>query len=257
MRQNSGSRCACIFIIRAKDVEMSGETPECNTHQDIVGFKYPLRRFREALKSQRKVKVVAIGSSSTAGADKILPFPPRLEMMLRDHFKGSMIDVVNRGIGGQEAPEELSRFESDVIAEAPSLVIWQVGTNAVYHYKDYNPADVATAISVGLGWLADLTMDVVLMDLQYTKAMIEKPGPCDPVKLPLSEDMVSKIAAAAAGAKQQVNVFGRFALMKSWVDSGIPLESMDDQGADNLHTSKWATNCVTQALFEAIINSPL
>jgi hypothetical protein len=29
-----------------------------------------------------------------------------------------MIDVLNRGIGGQEAPEELSRFEPDVIAEA-------------------------------------------------------------------------------------------------------------------------------------------
>jgi hypothetical protein len=26
----------------------------------------------------------------------------------------------------------MSRFEPDVIAEAPSLVIWQVGTNAVF-----------------------------------------------------------------------------------------------------------------------------
>ena len=43
-----------------------------------------------------------------------------------------MIDVLNRGIGGQEAPSELSRFEPDVLAEAPALVIWQVGTNAVF-----------------------------------------------------------------------------------------------------------------------------
>ena len=50
-----------------------------------------------------------------------------------------MIDVVNRGNGGQEAPEELSRFENDILAEAPTLVIWQVGTNAVFPTSDYNP----------------------------------------------------------------------------------------------------------------------
>lgn len=47
-------------------------------------------------------------------------------------FYGRMIDVINRGIGGQEAPEELARFESDAIGKAPSLLIWQVGANAVY-----------------------------------------------------------------------------------------------------------------------------
>jgi acyl-CoA thioesterase-1 len=93
---------------------------------------------------------VAIGSSSTAGADDILPFPPRLEVLLRQGFYGRMIDVLNRGIGGQEAPEELSRFESDVIGEAPALVIWQVGTNAVYRNQDYNPDEVKAAIEVGL-----------------------------------------------------------------------------------------------------------
>ncbi len=147
---------------------MSCPTRPCETHQEIVGFRYPLSHFADALKSRRKVKVVAIGSSSTAGADGVLPFPPRLEMLLREKFPGRMIDVLNRGIGGQEAPEELSRFESDVIAEAPALVIWQVGTNAVYHDTSYYRPDVATAIAVGLNWLAGLPMDVVLMDLQYT-----------------------------------------------------------------------------------------
>ena len=236
---------------------MACQPLDCKTHQEIVGFKYPLRHFRTALKSQRKVKVVAIGSSSTAGADKILPFLPRLEMLLRENFYGSMIDVINRGIGGQEALDELSRFESDVIAEAPALVIWQVGTNAVYHYKDYNRADVARAIAAGLDWLAELPMDVVLMDLQYTRAMIEMIPPSDIVKLPISEDMVSRIATVAAGAKPQVNVFRRFALMRQWEADGVSRDALDDGCPEHLHTSKWATNCVAQALSEAIINSPL
>ncbi len=48
-----------------------------------------------------------------------------------------MIDVLNRGMGGQEAPiDELARFEPDVIGEAPALVIWQVGTNAVFRKEE-------------------------------------------------------------------------------------------------------------------------
>ena len=84
-----------------------------------------------------------------------------------------MIDVLNRGIGGQEAPEELARFEPDVIGEAPALVIWQVGTNAVFHDEVYNLDDVGGCDRAGLDWLAGLATDVVLMDLQYTTAIIK------------------------------------------------------------------------------------
>ena len=38
------------------------------------------------------------------------------------NFRDRMIDVLNRGVGGQEATTELPRFEPDVIAEAPALV---------------------------------------------------------------------------------------------------------------------------------------
>ena len=214
----------------------------CDTHPDLVAFRHPLPHLMEGLKRQRKIKIVAIGSSSTAGADNIIPYPPRLELALRNRFYGRMVDVLNRGVGGQEAADELSRFESDVIQEAPSLVIWQVGTNAVFRNQDYNPDEVAAAIAAGLDRLAVLTMDVVLMDLQYTRAIT------GPDKLGLSEAMVARIAAAAERAG--VNLFRRFALMRRWNEDGTPLQELDDGGG--LHTSDWATNCVTQALDGAI-----
>ena len=37
---------------------------------------------------------------------------------------------------------EVSRFEPDVLAEQPALVIWQVGTNAVFRQEEFNPDDV-------------------------------------------------------------------------------------------------------------------
>ena len=220
------------------------DTRPCVTHRDDFQFQYPLKWFKKALDQKRKIKVVALGSSSTAGADGILPFPPRLEMCLRKRFFGQMIDVVNRGISGQEAPEEMSRIEADVIAEGPSLVIWQVGTNAVY--KNYNPDEVRATLAVGLDVLAPLEMDVVLMDLQYTRAIVE---PDD--KLKLANIIMPLISGVAA--QKGVNLFRRFALMKRWVDDNIPLGALDDGADAHLHTSEWATSCVTQALCEVII----
>jgi hypothetical protein len=88
-------------------------------------------------------------------------------------------------------------------------------------------------------------MDVVLMDLQYVRAVL---GP----KIGLSEDMVARISAAAEKAK--VNVFRRFALMRRWNDDKIQIEELDD--GSQLHTSDWATNCITLALDGAIAGAP-
>jgi hypothetical protein len=218
----------------------------CETHPDLVAFKYPLPHLAQSLKRQRKIRIVAIGSSSAAGEGHIIPFPARLELALRDYSYGRMIDVLNRGLGGQEAPEELSRFESDVIGEAPALVIWQVGTNAVFHDEVYSPDAVGAAITAGLDWLAGLPMDVILMDLQYTTAIVK------PEKIGRAKDILSRIETAAD--KARVNLFRRFALMERWcVQGGIPIDELiDPTDGDRLHMSDWATNCATQALFGAI-----
>lgn len=229
-------------------------------YPDLVGFKFRLPHLTESLARQRKTKIVAIGSSSTAGVGEIVPFPHRLEQALRTRFFGRAIDVVNRGTGGQESPEELSRFESDVLAEAPALVIWQIGTNAVFQQCDYNPfhnyGDVEDAIAVGLGWLATLPMDVILMDLRFTQTMVTinagsaAKGHIGPngMNVGFADDIELRIARAAARAG--VDVFKRWALMKRWYEDGVPLSQMDD--GSGLHTGEWATKWVSIALDRAI-----
>ena len=212
------------------------------TGDPLADFKHKLRYLSAALQRPEKVKIVAIGSSSTAGVAPVAPYPPRLEMLLRHKLKRHTIDVVNRGISGEEAPKELERFQSDVLDEAPALVIWQVGTNAIFH--DMDRREVARAIQSGLVQLADLSADVILMDLQYTRAMTDKRK--------ASEEMVAFIAAAADAATTKVNVFQRFALMRRWVDDKIPISALED-GADNhLHVSEWATGCLAEVLSDAI-----
>ena len=221
---------------------------------DPFNFCHPLEHLTRSLNTQRNTKIVAFGSSSTAGKGQVVPYPAYLELMLRGEFGFQetskfgkrMINVINRGIGGEEASTELPRLRSDVIDEAPALVIWQVGTNAVF--RNTEPAfafeKVFAAIKEGLDRLSKIPTDVILMDSQYATAVVT------PEKKPLSEIMVKRIFELAENAEAKVNVFRRYALMEQW---HIAMrELVDPADTDVLHLSDWATRNVTEALFNQI-----
>jgi acyl-CoA thioesterase-1 len=217
--------------------------------QDFVGFKRPLPNLARSLK-QRNTKIVAFGSSSTSGMLSVVPYPARLELMLRNEFGIQMIDgfgkrminVINRGVGGEEASTELTRMQSDVIDEKPALVIWQVGTNAVFRSNEFDFEAVVKAIADGLKLLSKIPTDVILMDSQYTTAVVTDE------KKPLSEKMVKRISDLAEAAG--VDVFRRWALMQPW--HVAMRELVDPADGLQLHLSDWATQNVTQVLFDQI-----
>jgi acyl-CoA thioesterase I len=220
-----------------------------DTLQDIIGFKHPLPNLARSLK-QRNAKIVAFGSSSTSGMLQVVPYPARLELMLRNEFGVQMIDgigkrminVINRGVGGEEATTEMLRIQSDVIEEAPALVIWQVGTNAVFRNNEFDFEAVVKAIADGLKLLSKIPTDVILMDSQYTTAVVTDE------KKPLSDKMVKRISDLAEAAG--VDVFRRYALMQPW---HIAMrELVDPNDGLQLHLSDWATQNVTQVLFDQI-----
>jgi hypothetical protein len=230
------------------DTASDGDIPA-----DIINLKHPLPNLAAALLGPAPVRIVAIGSSSTAGRGDVVPYPHRLEMYLRvrygeEQFPNLKIDVLNRGKGGEEAVEELARFDADIFAESPALVIWQVGTNAVFH--DYKLDVVAAKIVEGLHRLRDRQMDVLLIDPQYVPAMLFDG------KAEASERMVSLISDAAKAAN--VNLFRRWALMRHWhVHNNIGFDRMfDPTDPDKLHQSNWSTRRFAQALRDAITTAP-
>ena len=226
---------------------MSDAASDVDIPAEFITFKCPLLHFAAALLGKDPPRIVAMGSSSTAGREDVVPYPSRLEMYLRRKYNNPRIDVINRGRGGEEADDELLRFDADIFAEKPSLVIWQVGTNAVFQNRDIDK--VAAKIAEGLARLREHPLDVVMMDPQYVPAMLGD-------KADASDRIVSLIAAAAA--KAQVSVFRRWALMQYWhVHNNIPLEQMIDPTDDaKLHQSDWSTQRVSVALCEAISKAP-
>lgn len=160
--------------------------------------------------------------------------------------------MVNKGISGQEAPIELQRFGADVIAEKPDLVIWQVGTNAVWQSPDQNPPsfdETTAAIRDGLVKLRDETQaDVILMDLQYVPAVLT------PAKKGNAIAMVEAIGKLARDAG--VNVFRRFAFMKGLYEvEQVSFDRIVDPTDDSrLHDSDWTTGRVAWAVKLAIVD---
>jgi lysophospholipase L1-like esterase len=211
-------------------------------HADAL--QHPLPKFAERLARQGKVKIVAIGSSSTAGTGGITPYPARLEERLRQKYGNPLLEVVNLGIGGQEATDEVKRMH-DVIDEKPALTIWQVGTNAVWQ-KGHDLDAVADAISEGLGVLMKGPMDVILMDLQYVPALLTDD------KIDATRRMQSLIADRATAAS--VSVFRRFDMMRKLVE--IERRSFDaliDPGDEQrLHESDLVAGRIGYELCEVI-----
>ena len=137
-----------------------------------IAFEHGLTHFAQAL-ARGQAKIVAIGSSTTAGEGNIPAYPGRLLSFLRNAYPTANIAMVNKGIGGQEAPIEFARFGTDVITEKPDLVIWQVGTNAVWQPSDQNPAtfdQTTTAIRVDMDGDKVMDMQIVLAGIHNLTA---------------------------------------------------------------------------------------
>ena len=209
-------------------------------------LRHRLSHLAAALAANQPVTIVAIGSSSTIGEGGVTPYPQLLQDALRADY-GDRVTVVNKGHSGEEAPAELARFKADVLDLKPDLVIWQVGTNAVWNGESLD----RTILSIwrGLALLAELpTTDVILMDLQYVPALLT------PDRAPMAQQMVTLIAEAAATATTPVSVFRRFAMMRGWHElEQISFDQIvHDTDDKRLHQSKWATDRLAAAVHQVI-----
>ena len=216
------------------------QTPICETPANIVRLNNTLPRVAAKLAAGQPITIVAIGSSSTAGAGASTPansYPSRLQVFLSEQFPRQKFNVINRGVNGEEIKDMLARFDSTVLSEKPDLVLWQLGTNSVL--RDH-PIDQGTAIREGINRIKQAAADVVLIDPQYAPKVIAKVQCGDMVKL-----------IGATAKSENVQLFQRYELMRHWHDVGrMPFESFIS--ADGLHLNDWSYNCWAKGLANAI-----
>lgn len=112
-----------------------------------------------------RVRIVAMGDSTTAGTPAFKSpreLPPKgsgdessqyAYWLMRTHPDW---DVINQGINAQRSDQIAARFDADVIARKPSVVVIIAGVNDVYqgrpaqHVKDQLAAMYARALAAGI-----------------------------------------------------------------------------------------------------------
>jgi lysophospholipase L1-like esterase len=199
-----------------------------------------LPHLHAAIAAQTEGVIVALGSSSTAGAmasDSAHTYPAELQTALNKALPTAHFAVINRGIGGQDAPEELARLATDAIAIHPQLVIWQVGANGAMRHAD--PTEFHHRVEDGVNRMVQTGIDVILMDNQRSPKVLAA------VEHIILEDSLRQVAQETG-----VNLFSRSRLMDAWSDEGSKPGLFT--ASDGLHHNDLGYLCVSQALARQI-----
>jgi lysophospholipase L1-like esterase len=215
-----------------------------------------------------ELKVVAFGDSTTAprqvegAALAVYADLLRAELPAR----GVTGQVVNKGVGGHTTQDGMARFERDVLAEKPDLVIIQFGINDSTVNVWKTPPEAEPPVSLKQ-YTDNLTAMVRKLKAQHARVILMTPNPmrwtpdllgyygkkpyipADPMGLNVTmRPYVEAVRTVAAAEKVElVDVFNLF------IDYGeVKGRKIDDLLLDGMHPSAAGHRLVADALKEAI-----
>lgn len=207
----------------------------------MVNFTAPMPNLVKAFLAGRKVRIVALGSSSTAGSGASTPhasYPSQLDEELDKRFPDWDFKVANLGVGGQLATHMLDRIGRDVLPQKPALVIWQTGVNDALSGVGMEP--FRQTLKAGIERLQAHGIDVVLVNHQFYPKAERVSGYMDYVQV------MREVAE-----ENELPLFRRFAIMKHFIKSG---QFTTDQllSSDFFHMNDLSYGCLATLLADAI-----
>jgi acyl-CoA thioesterase I len=232
-------RCAGMFLGLALPLGAVAAPAPCPPTPAMSQIAVP--HLQAAIDHTGEALIVALGSSSTQGAmasDQAHSYPAILQHELSKGLPQAHVAVVNRGIGGQDAAEELTRLEADVIAVRPQLVIWQVGANGAL--RNVDPDVFRETVTAGVKRLRAAGADVILMDNQQA-----------PKLLATAEESLLDKQLADVASETGAALFSRRALMRGWDREGA--SSVQFIATDGLHHNDRGYYCVAHTLAQSIL----
>jgi hypothetical protein len=202
----------------------------CRVPEALVRADSVLPRVAEAIAKGQPIKIVILGTASSAGAGVSAPYqsyPERLREELDRRLSGSPVTLVNLSRRGWTAVEMAAALDAEVIAREPTLVVWQTGSVEAVRGLDVN--QMGDALGAGIRKLRDEHIDVILIEPQYNPHTISM------INFEPYADYMQQIARSL-----DVNLFNRHDIMKHWVEEkfiNFDLSNRASQrlGADQVH----------------------
>ena len=234
---------AAIVVMLMPAAVSSQSMTLCRAKPELLDLGAPLQIARKSIAERKQLRIIALGSSSTSGYGASQPsfaYPAQLKMGLDKALPGIDVEVINRGIGGQDVEEMAARMRVEMQDNPASLVVWQTGTNAAIrhmpldHFEDWLRKGLALGKSLGA--------DFVLMNMQYVPAVVAT----------LDREGYEKVMAAAA-REYGAGLFRRYDIMRGWYEDGMPYAQFVQ--LDGLHLNDFGQKCIGKLLTKSILNS--
>jgi hypothetical protein len=224
--------------------ERPAVAPGCEVPDYLRTLTEGLPHVMQAINRGAPLKVVALGSGSTAGGgveSAARAYPARLEKELARRLKTSPVNVAVKAKPGQTASDMVKQLKTEVLPEKPALVIWQTGT--VDAVRGVHAESFAEALVTGIEILHKSGIDVILIDMQYS------PYTSSMVHLETYRKLMMWVAQ-----RRDVFMFRRYEVMQYWsenhiFDLGVADRAEQRRVADRVH------GCLGQLLADVVLTS--
>jgi hypothetical protein len=216
--------------------------PACEVPDYILSGDNALPKVAEAIKAGGPLNILVLGSRSStinigANTSEAAAYPGQMQAALKAALPSIEVNV-SLEIQPKKTAEEVATGLSKLVeGKKPTLVIWQTGT--VDAMRSVDPEDFRTAVDEGVVALQGAGADVILLNPQYsprTESMISASPYLDNMRV-VAQD-------------HEVPLFDRFALMRTWSESGVFDLFTAVHGSD---LAKRVHSCLGRALSQFIM----
>jgi hypothetical protein len=198
-----------------------------------------LEEVSKAVKERRQLKILVLGTGSSALSGAAKAYPARLEEALRRQLPDITVNVVTAAKSRQKAAEMVESIEKLLLDQKPNLVVWQTGT--VDAIRGVDPDVFRDTLDEGIDAIHEAGADAVLMNMQYsprTESMIQSGAYVDTMRV--------------VARDREIPLFDRLEIMRYWNDNGnfdLNASSKDSALAQKVH------DCIGRALASLIVEA--
>lgn len=196
----------------------------------------------QRLRGHQSLKILAIGSSTTAGYGAAgAGFATQIGPLIKARVPQAMIEVVVSGVPAETASGAARRLQAEIAAHRPNLVIWQLGTNDANF--GVSAESLRATVASGLAAIRAAGADAMLVDPQFSRWAEGS-----------NATAVAARIIAEEGARNRVPVVRRFAAMQRLATT--------NRGAfdgliswDGLHLSPAGHACMAEQVAGTILST--
>jgi acyl-CoA thioesterase I len=204
-------RLILLALLLIGMTEPSRAEVPCVVPDDLAMHDLALPAAKQAVATTRKLVILALGGSQTAGApvaDPAASYPARLQADLTDTLPGVTVSVVNAGRADNSVEAVVPGIAAQIAAAGAKLVIWGPGGRDAMSRPDLDGFFVR--LEMGIANTRKAGADLILLDLPYVPALEQWS------RIEDYRDLLRGTALA-----NDVPLLPRHELMRAWADDGL------------------------------------